>query len=76
MQKEEIPIPYKVILKKLWNISKFGKLGRHQTRIILVKTFRVGKENVPGILDEMEDGGWIEKNRKFVILKIRLRDLV
>lgn len=75
--KEEIPLVYKIILKRLWEKSEFGRLGMGQTKNILSHDCRVGKHNTKMVLDDLRDRGYVELiHCKFVILKIPLNDLV
>jgi len=77
MVEKEIPIPYKVILKRLWRCSDFGKVGTRKARIILVQIFRMERENVFDIIEEMNRHGFIELlNHKFIRLVVPLEELI
>lgn len=77
MIEKEIPIPYKVILKRFWRNSDYGKLTTRKARIILVQIFRMEKCNASLILDEMKCRGLIElDNHKFIRMNINIEDLV
>lgn len=82
MEKEKIPIPYQIILKRFWSNSEFGIkykgrriLGRHKARTILTHIFRMGHNQVLNLFKEMNEGGWIEKNHKIIIINVDLKDL-
>ncbi|KKL63779.1 hypothetical protein LCGC14_2171680 [marine sediment metagenome] len=77
MEQREIPLPYKIILKRFWQDSEFGKIGVHVARLILSHIFRMGKENVFFMIREMKEAGFIEcASKRFYIIKIDLKDLV
>ncbi len=77
MMSQQIPIPYKVILKRFWECSEFGKLKTSQARIILVQIFRMGDLNKNKILNEMKEKGYIElNNHKYLLILIPSQDLV
>ena len=73
----EIPLIYKIILKRLWGRSEFGKLGMAQAKNILSHDCRVGKDNTARVLQDLKDRDYIELiHCKFVVLKIPLNLLV
>ena len=76
MIKEKIPLVYKVILKKMWSDSDFGRLKFHSVRIILHR-FRLGKENSRDVIKELKDRGYIECLGPHTIkILIPIKDLV
>ena len=76
MTKEKIPLVYKVILKKMWKESDFGKLKFHSARIIMHQ-FRMGKENSKDVIAELKDLGYVECMGPHTIkILIPLKDLV
>ncbi len=77
MEKNLIPVPYKVILKRFWKDSEFGKLGRHKARILLTKIFRMDNRNVPEIFREMESMGLIKvESLRCIVVVVPIKDLV
>lgn len=73
----KIPLIYKIILKKFWERSHFGKLRFREARIILNSYFRFGKENTIPILRAMKEEGYLEcRSSQFVVVLIPLNDLV
>ncbi len=74
---EEIPLIYKIILKRLWEKSEFGRLGMAQTKNILSHDCRVGKQNTKIVLEDLKTRGYIELiHCKFVVLKTPLNILI
>ena len=77
MMQQNIPLVYKIILKRLWKKSEFGRLGMAQTKNILSHDCRVGKENTAIVLEDLRDRGYIELiHCKFVVLKTPLNNLI
>lgn len=78
MKRENITIPYKIILKKLWKESYFGEIGIKKYREILFR-FRMGKCNWKDIFKEMKSLNYIDyKGTRIGLLQIKvpLKDLV
>ena len=77
LNQECIPIPYKVILKRLWKNSDYdGRVGTRNARIILVKIFRMEKENVHNLIEEMKDLGYVDLlNHKFIKIAVPYNQL-
>lgn len=78
MEQEEgkITIPYKVILKRLWQDSNAGKLTIKEVRTILRYRFRLKEGSPTRILMEMKELGYINYNKRCCFLRINLKDLV
>ncbi len=72
----QIPIPYKVFLRKFWIASNYGQLTMKEARLILSRTFRMdihndgtSRANCSKILKEMDENGFINlKACKYVEL--------
>ena len=76
MIKEKIPLVYKVILKKMWSESDFGKLRFHSARIIL-HGFRMGRDNSKDVIKELKERGYIECVGPHTIkILVPIKDLV
>lgn len=76
MAKEKISIPYKVILKRFWKNSDYGKLTTKKARVILVQIFRMEKCNASLILNEMKSKGLIElNNHRFIRIVTEFEEL-
>lgn len=74
---KEIPLIYKILLRKLWEKSDFGKLRFREARIILSTSFRLGKQNTIALLRVMKEEGYLEcKSSQFVVVLVPLNDLV
>lgn len=78
MRKENITLPYKIILKKFWGISEFGLVRIHDAKNILRGYFRLGSLNFNPICCEMKRLGYIDYVNKRAGMKIMvdLKDLV
>ncbi|KKN59821.1 hypothetical protein LCGC14_0538190 [marine sediment metagenome] len=50
----KLPIPYKVILDKLQKDSWKGEISIKEVRLILNFKFRMGRENLQSIINEMD----------------------
>ena len=60
MNHSNIPIPYQAILDKLKKISFEDQLMIGEVRIVLAKIFRMPRDKIFGIINEMKDLGLIE----------------
>lgn len=78
MERENITLPYKIILKKFWHISQFGLVKIHDAKNIIRGYFRLGSENFNPVCCEMKRLGYIEYVNKRVGMRILIdmKDLV
>lgn len=78
MGEKEIPIPYKVILKRFWkNADMDGKIPIRKAKIILSNIYRMEKENISNIIVEMRCQGFIQDcNHLFFKLAVPYDQLV
>lgn len=75
MKKSWIPFPYKIILKRFWSDSDFGRIALGKARTILVYIYRMGNKNAGKILREMRDYRFIDFDKRFVMIRVSLVDL-
>ncbi len=74
---KQIPLAYRIILKRLWAKSEFGRLGLHQAKVVLSHDCRVGKENIFEVLKDLESREYVQIiTCKAVVIKIPIKDLV
>ncbi len=74
---KQIPLVYKVLLRKFWSDSEFGKLGFRQARIILNYQFRLGKQNSVNILKAMQQEEYLQFRGPHTIkILVPIKDLV
>lgn len=78
MKEGKILLPYKIILKRLWGVSVFGKLKIRCAREIVTRNLRLGSENWNDIYMEMKSLGYITfyGRRQGIQINIPLKDLV
>lgn len=76
MQEKKIPIPYKVILKRFWRCSEFGRLRTGKARVILIQIFRMEKMNASRILKEMNEEGFVKLNCQYIELNIPFEEII
>ena len=50
----KLPIPYKVIMEKIHKLSWNNEMSIKQIRVILNYRFRMGRENLQSIINEMD----------------------
>lgn len=58
--RSKLPIPYKVIIENLQKLSWKGEISIKQIRVILNFKFRMGRENLQAIINEMNRMGLIK----------------
>ena len=76
MTKEKIPILDRLILRKLWEVSEFGRLKYNSAKIV-INLLRLGKENSREVLKEFKERGYIQcPGTQRIKIIIPLRDLV
>ncbi len=69
----KIPLPYKIILKRLYDASYKGKIELRKAKIVITFYSRIPKQFVTTLLKEMEDNSWIEfENRSYLLIKERV----
>ncbi|KKN69596.1 hypothetical protein LCGC14_0438990 [marine sediment metagenome] len=78
MRNGNIPLPYQVILRKLWSLSYIGVVEIKSARTMLGWYFRMGKHNWTKIYCEMRKKGYVRHvgNRQGLKILIPLKDLV
>ena len=78
MQKQTIPLLYKIILKKFWSDSIMGQIRISSARHLCSWYFRLGKENWNNLYFDMIERGYLESHGRKGGLKIlvQLKDLV
>lgn len=77
MQEKNIPLLYRIILKRFWSDSIMGRIGILKARRICSWYFRLGKENWNDLYFDMIDRGYLESHGRKGGLKIlvKLNDL-
>ena len=78
MKKEKISIPYKIILKRFWGVSCFGRLKITTAKMMVTRNLRFGIENWNSLYKEMKDLEYISFMGKKggLQIEIPLKDLV
>ncbi len=70
MRQSHLPLLYQIILDRIQKNATNGEIEVKEIRYILNYIFRVGKENLYSILNEMKSLGIIDyKDKETVILK-------
>lgn len=77
MNKKEIPLLYKIILKKFWSESMVGRLKISKARWICSWYFRMGKFNWNDIYFDLIQRNYIKVNGRKggVVIIVPLKDL-
>ncbi len=57
---KDIPLPYQIILTKLWCYSFNGEIGLPKLRKLLGSTCRIPKNFITPIINDMQSYGYVE----------------
>ncbi len=69
----KIPVPYQIILKRLYDASYHGRIELRKAKIVISCYCRIPRQWVHKALKEMDDCNWIEfENSRFLLIKEKI----